>query len=82
MLVFSYHRLSLQRELEKCNRKVLADFETNSVPMGYFKSDAVFSSSEYGALDQRTQEQLKKPTVPIFEIATVNTTLQVVSSHC
>jgi len=42
-----------------------------STPMGWFKNDAVFSSEEYKALDKDTQERLKKPTVPIFEITTV-----------
>jgi choline dehydrogenase-like flavoprotein len=42
-----------------------------SVPMGWFKNDAVLASEEYQALDARVQEHLKKPTVPMFEIATV-----------
>ncbi len=43
-----------------------------STPMGWFKNDAVFLSEEYKALDKNTQQHLKKPTVPIFEIATVS----------
>jgi choline dehydrogenase-like flavoprotein len=43
-----------------------------STPMGWFKNDAVLSSEEYKALDKYTQEHLKKPTVPIFEITTVS----------
>ena len=42
-----------------------------SVPMGWFKNDAVYQSEEFKALDKHTQEHLKKPTVPTFEIATV-----------
>jgi len=41
-----------------------------SVPMGWFKSDAVLASKEYQALDAHSQELMKKPTVPIFEFAT------------
>ncbi|PMD48672.1 GMC oxidoreductase [Hyaloscypha variabilis F] len=41
-----------------------------SVPMGWFKNDAVYNSEEYKALDKHTQEHLKKPHVPIYEIAT------------
>ncbi|CZT48059.1 related to alcohol oxidase [Rhynchosporium secalis] len=40
------------------------------VPMGWFKSDAVYASEEFKALDKHTQEHLKKPTIPSFEIAT------------
>jgi len=43
-----------------------------SVPMGWFKNDAVFMSEAYKALDKHTQEHLKKPTVPFFEIAAVS----------
>lgn len=43
-----------------------------STPMGWFKNDAVLSSEEYKALDKYTQEHLKKPTVPIFEITTAS----------
>jgi choline dehydrogenase-like flavoprotein len=42
-----------------------------STPMGWFKNDAVLASEEYKALDKHLQEHMKKPTVPIFEIATV-----------
>ena len=38
-----------------------------STPMGWFKNDAVIRSEEYRALDQRTQDHILKPTVPIFE---------------
>jgi len=41
------------------------------VPMGWFKNDSVLSSSEFKALDERTQQHLMKASVPIFEIATV-----------
>jgi len=40
------------------------------VPMGWFKNDAVLASSEFKDLDPHTQGHIKKPTVPIFEIAT------------
>lgn len=39
--------------------------------MGFFKSKIVLASDEFKALDLNTQEHLKKPTIPIFEIATV-----------
>jgi choline dehydrogenase-like flavoprotein len=42
-----------------------------STPMGWFKNDAVLASKEFDALDKHTQEHLKKPTIPIFEITTV-----------
>lgn len=42
-----------------------------STPMGWFKNDNVLASAEFKALDKHTQEYLKKPTVPIMEIATV-----------
>jgi choline dehydrogenase-like flavoprotein len=42
-----------------------------SVPMGWFKNDAVYMSDEYKRLDKHTQEFLKQPHVPIYEIATV-----------
>jgi choline dehydrogenase-like flavoprotein len=42
-----------------------------STPMGWFKNDAVLASKEFEALDKHTQEHLKKPTIPIFEITTV-----------
>lgn len=41
------------------------------VPMGWIKNDAVYASEEFKALDNYTQEHLKKPTIPSFEIATV-----------
>lgn len=44
----------------------------NGVPMGWFKNDAVFNSSEFAALDHSLQTYLKKPTVPIYEIASVS----------
>lgn len=40
-------------------------------PMGWFKSDAVYASKEFRALKPRLQAHLQKPTIPIFEIATV-----------
>jgi choline dehydrogenase-like flavoprotein len=40
-------------------------------PMGWFKNENVFKSPEFAALPKNTQELLLKPTVPIFEIATV-----------
>jgi choline dehydrogenase-like flavoprotein len=43
-----------------------------SVPMGWFKNDAVYMSEEFKALDKHTQEFLKKPHVPIYELATVS----------
>lgn len=43
-----------------------------SVPMGWFKNDAVYKSEEYKTLDKHTQEFLKKPHVPIYEFATVS----------
>lgn len=43
-----------------------------STPMGYFKNEAVLESEEFAALDGYTQEHLKKPTVPHFEITTVS----------
>ncbi|KAF8858139.1 alcohol oxidase [Acephala macrosclerotiorum] len=39
-------------------------------PMGWFKNDRVLASDEFKALDQYTQEHIKKPTVPIFEMVT------------
>ncbi|TVY48290.1 Alcohol dehydrogenase [acceptor] [Lachnellula occidentalis] len=41
-----------------------------SVPMGYFKNEAVVKSEEFAALDKELQEHLNKPTIPHFEIAT------------
>ncbi|KAH6678315.1 hypothetical protein B0J14DRAFT_582430 [Halenospora varia] len=41
-----------------------------SIPMGWFKNEAVEKSEEFKALDKGLQEHLKKPTVPIYEIAT------------
>ena len=41
-----------------------------ATPMGWFKNDKIFETAEYKALDKRTQEHMKKPTVPIFEITT------------
>ncbi|KAF4630105.1 hypothetical protein G7Y89_g8033 [Cudoniella acicularis] len=41
-----------------------------SNPMGWFKNERVFDSEEFKALDQHTQERLRKPTVPTFEITT------------
>ncbi|PMD17612.1 GMC oxidoreductase [Hyaloscypha hepaticicola] len=41
-----------------------------SVPIGWFKNDAVYISDEFNALGKHTQEFLKQPYVPIFEIAT------------
>ena len=46
-----------------------------SNPMGFFKNDAVVASEEFAALDTYTQEHLKKPTVPHFEITTVSPSL-------
>lgn len=43
-------------------------------PMGWFKGDAVYKSSEFKALPEQTQQYLMKPTVPIFEICTVSWT--------
>ena len=43
-----------------------------SVPMGWFKNDAVYMSDEFNALGKHTQEFLKQPHVPIFETATVS----------
>lgn len=40
--------------------------------MGWFKNDAVYMSDEFNALGKHTQEFLKQPHVPIFEIATVS----------
>jgi hypothetical protein len=41
-----------------------------STPMGWFKNDKIFETAEYKALEKRTQEHMKKPTVPIFENTT------------
>lgn len=41
-------------------------------PMGWFKNEAVMQSAEYKALNKYTREHLKKPTIPIYEIATVS----------
>lgn len=49
----------------------------SNVPMGWFKSDAVYASNEFAALPQETQEFLQKPTVPLFEMATVRIILPV-----
>jgi len=46
-----------------------------SCPMGYFKNDAIVASKEFTELDAYTQEHLKKPTVPLFEITTVGPVL-------
>lgn len=43
-----------------------------ATPMGWFKNEAVVESAEFKALDEYTQEHLKKPTIPIYEIATVS----------
>jgi choline dehydrogenase-like flavoprotein len=43
-----------------------------SIPMGWFKSDAIYASEEFAALPQHTQEHLKKATMPLFELATVS----------
>jgi len=40
--------------------------------MGWFKNASVIKSEEFKALDQSTQEYIQKPTVPIYEIATVS----------
>ncbi|KUJ20239.1 glucose-methanol-choline oxidoreductase-like protein [Mollisia scopiformis] len=40
------------------------------VPMGWFKNDRVLASDEFKSLDENIQEHIKKPTVPIFEVAT------------
>lgn len=45
-----------------------------STPMGWFKDSNVLNSSEFAELPQDIQRQLSKPTVPIFEIATVSAT--------
>lgn len=43
-----------------------------SVPMGWFKNDAVMKSDEFKALDERVRKHLEKDTVPTMEIATVS----------
>jgi choline dehydrogenase-like flavoprotein len=43
-----------------------------SVPMGWFKNEAISSSSEFDALDSHTKEHIKKPTLPMIELATVS----------
>ncbi|RDW88356.1 hypothetical protein BP6252_00388 [Coleophoma cylindrospora] len=40
------------------------------VPMGWFKRDSIYDSSEFMALSKATQEFLLKPTVGLFEIST------------
>lgn len=44
-----------------------------STPMGWFKNDAVTNSSEFKELPEHVQKQITKPTIPIYEIATVRT---------
>jgi choline dehydrogenase-like flavoprotein len=41
-------------------------------PMGWFKNEAVFNSEEFKALDKNIREHMNKPTVPVYEIATVS----------
>jgi choline dehydrogenase-like flavoprotein len=41
-----------------------------STPMGWFKNEKVIESAEFKALDKRIQDHIKKPTVPVYEIAT------------
>jgi choline dehydrogenase-like flavoprotein len=44
----------------------------NPCPMGWFKLDAVFNSSEFNALPSHIQEFHHRPTVPMMEICTVS----------
>lgn len=44
----------------------------NACPMGWFKNEAVFKSSEFQALDKSTQDYLRRPTIPTFEITSVS----------
>jgi choline dehydrogenase-like flavoprotein len=41
-------------------------------PMGWFKLPSVLASPEYEMLESRKREFLQRPTVPSYEIATVN----------
>jgi len=41
-----------------------------ATPMGWFKNEKVLETAEFKTLDAHTQEHIKKPTVPIFELAT------------
>jgi choline dehydrogenase-like flavoprotein len=43
-----------------------------STPTGFFKNDAMLASEEFKALAPEMQEHIKKPTVPMYEIATVS----------
>lgn len=39
---------------------------------GFFKSDKIYESEEFKALDGQTQRHLRLPTVPLYEIITVS----------
>jgi len=43
----------------------------NSMGMGYFRNDSLFSHDSYKALSQTEQEYLAKPTIPLWEIVTM-----------
>ncbi|KAG9234117.1 glucose-methanol-choline oxidoreductase-like protein [Amylocarpus encephaloides] len=62
-----------QMKLREQHRKDKTGF-LNSIycsnPMGFFKNDRIVRSEEFKALDERTQKNLMKPTVPHFEICT------------
>lgn len=53
-----------------------------SVPMGWFKNDAVFASNEYAALDSQIKTHIEKPTVPMIELATVSASMAYVLKMC
>lgn len=57
-------------QYEKDKTGVMAEMYCGT-PMGWFKNEAVVQSSEFKELDAELQEYIQKPTVPIYEIATV-----------
>ncbi|KAL3420704.1 glucose-methanol-choline oxidoreductase [Phlyctema vagabunda] len=72
------HRMAFETNTDAMAAARLKYFESrtgpltefySATPMGFFKNENVLNSAEFKALDQATQEHLKKPTVPIYEIA-------------
>ena len=60
------------REQYKNDKSGLMSSLYCSTPMGWFKNEAVYASAEFKALDEHQKEYMKIPSVPVFEIATVN----------
>lgn len=63
--------IARKKWLEEKDKSGLMGTMHCSVPMGWFKSTEVLESEEFKALDQNTRDHVSKPTVPIFEVATV-----------